>query len=182
MPVQPPCPVSAVPCPCARPPGAHPMAQGPLCRVPRQVGIQVSYEDLSSGKHCSICKAYATFVAQGPPGTKVSAAQRAPEPGQRGSHPGTGTGHRAPTHPIHHPCPGEAEAAGPADGGGEDRAQHRRRAPPHAAGPQGHPQGPPHPQPPRHRYRASPPRGGAEGIGVLGVGAAVALSPPGVLP
>lgn len=58
-----------------------------MCRAPRQVGIQVSYEDLSSGKHCSICKAYATFVAQGPPGTKVSAAQRAPAPGQRGSHP-----------------------------------------------------------------------------------------------
>uniref|UniRef100_A0A8D0KWY4 Acyl-coenzyme A thioesterase 11 n=1 Tax=Strix occidentalis caurina TaxID=311401 RepID=A0A8D0KWY4_STROC len=29
-----------------------------------EVGIQVSYEDLCSGKHCSICKAYATFVAQ----------------------------------------------------------------------------------------------------------------------
>lgn len=37
-----------------------------------QVGIQVSYEDLCSGKHCSICKAYATFVAQGPLGSKVS--------------------------------------------------------------------------------------------------------------
>ncbi|XP_074893275.1 acyl-coenzyme A thioesterase 11 isoform X2 [Buteo buteo] len=36
-----------------------------------EVGIQVSYEDLCSGKHCSICKAYATFVAQGPPGSKV---------------------------------------------------------------------------------------------------------------
>ncbi|NXI96315.1 ACO11 thioesterase, partial [Psophia crepitans] len=36
-----------------------------------EVGIQVSYEDLCSGKHCSICKAYATFVAQGPSGTKV---------------------------------------------------------------------------------------------------------------
>ncbi|NXG78410.1 ACO11 thioesterase, partial [Baryphthengus martii] len=36
-----------------------------------EVGIQVSYEDLCSGKHCSICKAYATFVAQGPSGSKV---------------------------------------------------------------------------------------------------------------
>ncbi|XP_074401841.1 acyl-coenzyme A thioesterase 11 isoform X2 [Zonotrichia albicollis] len=36
-----------------------------------EVGIQVSYEDLCSGKHCSICKAYATFVAQGPMGSKV---------------------------------------------------------------------------------------------------------------
>lgn len=33
----------------------------------------MSYEDLCSGKHCSICKAYATFVAQGPLGSKVSA-------------------------------------------------------------------------------------------------------------
>lgn len=32
----------------------------------------MSYEDLCSGKHCSICKAYATFVAQGPLGSKVS--------------------------------------------------------------------------------------------------------------
>ncbi|XP_063022228.1 acyl-coenzyme A thioesterase 11 isoform X2 [Melospiza melodia melodia] len=36
-----------------------------------EVGIQVNYEDLCSGKHCSICKAYATFVAQGPMGSKV---------------------------------------------------------------------------------------------------------------
>ncbi|NXY50094.1 ACO11 thioesterase, partial [Ceuthmochares aereus] len=36
-----------------------------------EVGIQVSYEDLCSGKHCSICKAYATFVAQSPSGSKV---------------------------------------------------------------------------------------------------------------
>ncbi|XP_071421554.1 acyl-coenzyme A thioesterase 11 isoform X3 [Pithys albifrons albifrons] len=36
-----------------------------------EVGIQVSYEDLCSGKHCNICKAYATFVAQGPLGSKV---------------------------------------------------------------------------------------------------------------
>ncbi|NWV15383.1 ACO11 thioesterase, partial [Ptilonorhynchus violaceus] len=36
-----------------------------------EVGIQVSYEDLCSGKHCSICKAYATFVAQGSSGSKV---------------------------------------------------------------------------------------------------------------
>lgn len=43
---------------------------GVLC--PSQVGIQVSYEDLCSGKHSSICKAYATFVAQGPSGCKVS--------------------------------------------------------------------------------------------------------------
>lgn len=42
------------------------------CCVLFQVGIQVSYEDLCSGKHCSICKAYATFVAQGPLGSKVS--------------------------------------------------------------------------------------------------------------
>lgn len=78
------------------------MAQGPLCRAPRQVGIQVSYEDLCSGKHCSICKAYATFVAQGPPGTKVSAAQRAPAPGQRGSHPCSrgAAPHRAPAPSI----------------------------------------------------------------------------------
>ncbi|XP_071898286.1 acyl-coenzyme A thioesterase 11 isoform X2 [Anas platyrhynchos] len=44
-----------------------------------EVGIQVSYEDLSSGKHCSICKAYATFVAQGPPGTKVKLKPLAPQ-------------------------------------------------------------------------------------------------------
>ncbi|XP_054240207.1 acyl-coenzyme A thioesterase 11 [Indicator indicator] len=36
-----------------------------------EVGIQVSYEDLCSGKHCSICKAYATFVAHHPSGGKV---------------------------------------------------------------------------------------------------------------
>ncbi|NWX37633.1 ACO11 thioesterase, partial [Notiomystis cincta] len=36
-----------------------------------EVGIQVSYEDLCSGKQCSICKAYATFVAQSPSGSKV---------------------------------------------------------------------------------------------------------------
>uniref|UniRef100_A0A8D2M799 Acyl-CoA thioesterase 11 n=1 Tax=Zonotrichia albicollis TaxID=44394 RepID=A0A8D2M799_ZONAL len=41
------------------------------CCALSQVGIQVSYEDLCSGKHCSICKAYATFVAQGPMGSKV---------------------------------------------------------------------------------------------------------------
>uniref|UniRef100_A0A8B9VNF8 Acyl-coenzyme A thioesterase 11 n=1 Tax=Anas zonorhyncha TaxID=75864 RepID=A0A8B9VNF8_9AVES len=44
-----------------------------------EVGIQVSYEDLCSGKHCSICKAYATFVAQGPPGTKVKLKPLAPQ-------------------------------------------------------------------------------------------------------
>ncbi|NXE86159.1 ACO11 thioesterase, partial [Menura novaehollandiae] len=36
-----------------------------------EVGIQVSYEDLCSGKHSGICKAYATFVAQGPLSSKV---------------------------------------------------------------------------------------------------------------
>lgn len=36
----------------------------------------MSYEDLCSGKHCSICKAYATFVAQGPLGSKVSSGSR----------------------------------------------------------------------------------------------------------
>ena len=36
----------------------------------------MSYEDLCSGKHCSICKAYATFVAQGPSGSKVSSGRR----------------------------------------------------------------------------------------------------------
>lgn len=34
----------------------------------------MSYEDLCSGKHCSICKAYATFVAQGASGSKVSSS------------------------------------------------------------------------------------------------------------
>ncbi|NWZ57453.1 ACO11 thioesterase, partial [Haliaeetus albicilla] len=44
-----------------------------------EVGIQVSYEDLCSGKHCSICKAYATFVAQGPPGSKVKLKPLTPQ-------------------------------------------------------------------------------------------------------
>ncbi|NWY76878.1 ACO11 thioesterase, partial [Erithacus rubecula] len=44
-----------------------------------EVGIQVSYEDLCSGKHCSICKAYATFVAQGPLGSKVRLEPLAPQ-------------------------------------------------------------------------------------------------------
>ncbi|XP_074732071.1 acyl-coenzyme A thioesterase 11 isoform X5 [Strix uralensis] len=44
-----------------------------------EVGIQVSYEDLCSGKHCSICKAYATFVAQGPSGSKVKLKPLAPQ-------------------------------------------------------------------------------------------------------
>ncbi|OXB82111.1 UNVERIFIED_CONTAM: hypothetical protein H355_008990 [Colinus virginianus] len=44
-----------------------------------EVGIQVSYEDLCSGKHCSICKAYATFVAQGSPGTKVKLKPLTPQ-------------------------------------------------------------------------------------------------------
>ncbi|XP_061860005.1 acyl-coenzyme A thioesterase 11 isoform X3 [Colius striatus] len=44
-----------------------------------EVGIQVSYEDLCSGKHCSICKAYATFVAQGPPGSKVRLKPLSPQ-------------------------------------------------------------------------------------------------------
>lgn len=50
--------------------GSRASSQG--CCALSQVGIQVSYEDLCSGKHCSICKAYATFVAQGPLGSKVS--------------------------------------------------------------------------------------------------------------
>ncbi|KAL2301953.1 hypothetical protein Nmel_011354 [Mimus melanotis] len=49
--------------------GSRASSQG--CCALSQVGIQVSYEDLCSGKHCSICKAYATFVAQGPLGSKV---------------------------------------------------------------------------------------------------------------
>ncbi|XP_067996765.1 acyl-coenzyme A thioesterase 11 isoform X2 [Melanerpes formicivorus] len=44
-----------------------------------EVGIQVSYEDLCSGKHCSICKAYATFVAQDPSGGKVRLQPLAPQ-------------------------------------------------------------------------------------------------------
>ncbi|XP_065511618.1 acyl-coenzyme A thioesterase 11 isoform X5 [Caloenas nicobarica] len=44
-----------------------------------EVGIQVSYEDLCSGKHCSICKAYATFVAQGPAGCKVKLKPLTPQ-------------------------------------------------------------------------------------------------------
>ncbi|XP_074007766.1 acyl-coenzyme A thioesterase 11 isoform X1 [Numenius arquata] len=44
-----------------------------------EVGIQVSYEDLCSGKHCSICKAYATFVAQGPSGSKVKLKPLTPQ-------------------------------------------------------------------------------------------------------
>lgn len=51
-------------------PGSRAGSQG--CCTLSQVGIQVSYEDLCSGKHCSICKAYATFVAQGSSGSKVS--------------------------------------------------------------------------------------------------------------
>ncbi|NXL62592.1 ACO11 thioesterase, partial [Chordeiles acutipennis] len=44
-----------------------------------EVGIQVSYEDLCSGKHCSICKAFATFVAQGPSGSKVKLKPLTPQ-------------------------------------------------------------------------------------------------------
>ncbi|KFO89124.1 Acyl-coenzyme A thioesterase 11, partial [Buceros rhinoceros silvestris] len=44
-----------------------------------EVGIQVSYEDLCSGKHCSICKAYATFVAQGASGSKVKLKPLTPQ-------------------------------------------------------------------------------------------------------
>lgn len=55
-------------------PGSGAGSQG--CCALSQVGIQVSYEDLCSGKHCSICKAYATFVAQGPSGSKVSGGRR----------------------------------------------------------------------------------------------------------
>ncbi|XP_056212424.1 acyl-coenzyme A thioesterase 11 isoform X1 [Falco biarmicus] len=44
-----------------------------------EVGIQVSYEDLCSGKHCSICKAYATFVACGPSGSKVKLKPLTPQ-------------------------------------------------------------------------------------------------------
>ncbi|XP_075280552.1 acyl-coenzyme A thioesterase 11 isoform X1 [Opisthocomus hoazin] len=44
-----------------------------------EVGIQVSYEDLRSGKHRSICKAYATFVAQGPSGSKVKLRPLTPQ-------------------------------------------------------------------------------------------------------
>ncbi|KFP13827.1 Acyl-coenzyme A thioesterase 11, partial [Egretta garzetta] len=44
-----------------------------------EVGIQVSYEDLCSGKHCSICKAYATFVAQGSSGSKVKLKPLTPQ-------------------------------------------------------------------------------------------------------
>ncbi|NXT78540.1 ACO11 thioesterase, partial [Zapornia atra] len=44
-----------------------------------EVGIQVSYEDLCSGKHCSICKAYASFVAQGPSGSKVKLKPLTPQ-------------------------------------------------------------------------------------------------------
>ncbi|XP_062437949.1 acyl-coenzyme A thioesterase 11 isoform X2 [Rhea pennata] len=36
-----------------------------------EVGIQVSHEDLCSGRQWSVCKAYATFVAQGRAGGKV---------------------------------------------------------------------------------------------------------------
>ncbi|XP_010076251.1 PREDICTED: acyl-coenzyme A thioesterase 11 [Pterocles gutturalis] len=44
-----------------------------------EVGIQVSYEDLCSGKHHSICKAYATFVAQSPSGGKVKLKPLTPQ-------------------------------------------------------------------------------------------------------
>ncbi|XP_065698195.2 acyl-coenzyme A thioesterase 11 isoform X1 [Patagioenas fasciata] len=44
-----------------------------------EVGIQVSYEDLCSGKHSSICKAYATFVAQSPSGCKVKLQPLTPQ-------------------------------------------------------------------------------------------------------
>ncbi|KAM6305538.1 acyl-coenzyme A thioesterase 11 [Aegotheles albertisi] len=79
--------------PCAAPPGQRDGRSG-VCvgqvvnikaKVNRafnssmEVGIQVSYEDLCSGKHCSICKAYATFVAQGSNGTKVKLRPLTPQ-------------------------------------------------------------------------------------------------------
>ncbi|KAF7244374.1 Acyl-coenzyme A thioesterase 11 [Varanus komodoensis] len=36
-----------------------------------EVGVQVSYEDLCNGEQWNVCKAYATFVAQGKPTTKI---------------------------------------------------------------------------------------------------------------
>ncbi|XP_070602075.1 acyl-coenzyme A thioesterase 11 isoform X2 [Erythrolamprus reginae] len=36
-----------------------------------EVGVQVNCEDIHNGEQWSVCKAYATFVAQGKPGTKI---------------------------------------------------------------------------------------------------------------
>ncbi|XP_062835671.1 acyl-coenzyme A thioesterase 11 isoform X1 [Anolis carolinensis] len=36
-----------------------------------EVGVQVSYEDLCNGEQWNVCKAYATFVAQGKPAAKI---------------------------------------------------------------------------------------------------------------
>ncbi|NXA31499.1 ACO11 thioesterase, partial [Eudromia elegans] len=45
-----------------------------------EVGIQVSHEELCSGRHWSMCKAFATFVAQGPaPGAKVKLKPLSPQ-------------------------------------------------------------------------------------------------------
>uniref|UniRef100_A0A8D0H8K6 Acyl-coenzyme A thioesterase 11 n=1 Tax=Sphenodon punctatus TaxID=8508 RepID=A0A8D0H8K6_SPHPU len=44
-----------------------------------EVGVQVSYEDLCSGKHWNVCKAYATFVAQGKPTAKIKLKALAPQ-------------------------------------------------------------------------------------------------------
>ncbi|XP_065409931.1 acyl-coenzyme A thioesterase 11 isoform X2 [Chrysemys picta bellii] len=44
-----------------------------------EVGIQVSYEDLCSGKQWNVCKAYATFVAQGKATGKMKLKPLAPQ-------------------------------------------------------------------------------------------------------
>ncbi|KAL8178625.1 UNVERIFIED_CONTAM: Acyl-coenzyme A thioesterase 11 [Gekko kuhli] len=44
-----------------------------------EVGIQVSYEDLFNGKQWNVCKAYATFVAQGKPPAKIKLKPLVPQ-------------------------------------------------------------------------------------------------------
>ncbi|XP_074859117.1 acyl-coenzyme A thioesterase 11 isoform X5 [Carettochelys insculpta] len=44
-----------------------------------EVGIQVSHEDLSTGKQWNVCKAYATFVAQGKATSKMKLKPLAPQ-------------------------------------------------------------------------------------------------------
>ncbi|XP_077189745.1 acyl-coenzyme A thioesterase 11 isoform X2 [Paroedura picta] len=44
-----------------------------------EVGVQVSYEDLCNGKQWNVCKAYATFVAQGKPLAKIKLKPLVPQ-------------------------------------------------------------------------------------------------------
>ncbi|XP_033007940.1 acyl-coenzyme A thioesterase 11 isoform X2 [Lacerta agilis] len=44
-----------------------------------EVGVQVSYEDLCNGEQWNVCKAYATFVAQGKPSAKIKLKPLVPQ-------------------------------------------------------------------------------------------------------